>query len=93
MLKRIIGLFAIALFVSFVTSSVLFAESTAKTSGSSFAVKVNNEICPVTGDKVDMKNPVTVEYKGKIYNLCCPMCVDTFNKSPEQFAAKAEGKK
>lgn len=54
------------------------------------AVKVNNTVCPVTGDKVDMKNPVTVEYKGKIYNLCCPMCISEFNKDPEKYSAKAK---
>lgn len=53
-------------------------------------VKVNNAVCPVTGDKVNMKDPVTVEYNGKIYNLCCPMCVSEFNKDPGKYSAKAE---
>lgn len=55
-------------------------------------VKVNNTICPVSGDKVNMKNPATVEYNGEIYNLCCPMCTPEFNKNPEKYSAKAKGK-
>lgn len=53
-------------------------------------IKVNNTVCPVTGDKVDMKNPVTIEYKGEVYNLCCPMCIAEFNKDPEKYSAKAK---
>lgn len=53
-------------------------------------VMANNTICPVTGNAVDMKNPVTVEYKGKIYNLCCPMCPATFNSDPEKYSKIAE---
>ena len=54
------------------------------------SVKVNNTICPVTGSPVDMKNPVTVEYNGKIYNLCCSMCPATFNADPEKYSKIAE---
>ena len=59
------------------------------------AVEVGNKICPVSGDKVpDLgekgtmgDNPVKMEYKGKIYNLCCPMCVKDFKKDPEKYSA------
>ena len=53
-------------------------------------VNVNNTICPVTGSAVDMKNPVTVEYNGKIYNLCCSMCPKTFKSNPEKYSKIAE---
>ena len=53
-------------------------------------VKVNNTVCPVMGNPVDMKNPVTVEYNGKIYNLCCSMCVATFKANPEKYSKIAE---
>lgn len=53
-------------------------------------VKVNNTICPVTGSKVDMKNPVMVEYKGKAYNLCCPACPKEFLSDPEKYSAKVK---
>ena len=53
-------------------------------------VKVNNTICPVMGSPVNMKNPVTVEYNGKIYNLCCSMCPATFKSNPEKYSKIAE---
>ena len=34
------------------------------------SVNVNNTVCPVLGEKIDMKNPTTVDYNGKTYNLC-----------------------
>ena len=49
------------------------------------AVKVNNKICPVTKEPVDMKNPVTYEHKGKVYNLCCEACVGAFEKDPQKY--------
>ena len=53
-------------------------------------VKVNNAVCPVTGDPVDMKNPVTVENNGKVYNLCCPMCTAPFKSDPAKYSKIAE---
>ena len=62
------------------------------------AVEAGNKICPVSGDKVPAPGekgtmgdkPVKIEYKGKIYNLCCPMCVKDFKKNPEKYSAVAE---
>jgi len=54
------------------------------------AVDVGNTICPVTGDKIDEKTKATYEYKGKIYNFCCPMCIDTFKKDPQKYIKKVE---
>ena len=53
-------------------------------------VKVNNTVCPVMGDKINMNDPVTVEYNGKVYNLCCSMCVATFKANPEKYSKIAE---
>ncbi len=71
---------------------------TEKTSASKDAVEVGNKICPVSGEKVPAlgeKNtmgdkPVKIEYKGKIYNLCCPMCVKDFKKNPEKYSGIAD---
>ena len=30
------------------------------------------------------------EYKGKVYNFCCSMCLKDFNKDPEKYVAKVE---
>jgi YHS domain-containing protein len=55
------------------------------------AVEVGNKICPVSGEKVgQMGEVVKVEYKGKIYNLCCAMCEKDFLKNPEKYREIAE---
>ena len=53
--------------------------------------EVGNKICPVSSEKVgQMGEVVQIEYKGKMYNLCCKMCLKDFNKDPEKFSKKAE---
>lgn len=61
------------------------------------AVEVGNKICPVSGDKIlapgekgAMGETVKYEYNGKIYNLCCEMCVKDFKKDPEKYSKIAE---
>ena len=61
------------------------------------AVEVGNKICPVSGDEIpapgekgDMGEAIQYEYNGKIYNLCCPMCVKDFKKNPEKYSKIAE---
>lgn len=51
---------------------------------------VGNEVCPVSGEKIDEKMKQTYEYKGKIYSFCCPMCVEEFKKDPEKYIEKME---
>lgn len=65
--------------------------------GESKAVEVGNKICPVSGDKIlatgekgAMGETVKYEYNGKIYNLCCEMCVNDFKKDPEKYSKIAE---
>lgn len=48
-------------------------------------VDVGNEICPVTGEKINEKTKATYTYEGKIYNFCCPMCINDFKKDPEKY--------
>ena len=67
-------------------------------SESTKAVEVGNKICPVSGDKVPVPGekgamgdePVKYEYDGKMYNLCCQMCVKDFKKNPEKYSKIAE---
>lgn len=55
------------------------------------AMEVGNKHCPVSGEEVGKMGPVVpYEHNGKIYNLCCPMCVKDFKKDPAKFAQKAE---
>ena len=55
------------------------------------AVEVGNKICPVSGEKVgQMGAVVQIEYNGRIYNLCCKMCLKDFNKDPGKYSTIAE---
>ena len=68
------------------------------TETSSKAVEVGNKICPVSGDKIPVPGekgtmghePVKYEYNGKIYNLCCKMCIKDFKKNPKKYSKIAE---
>jgi YHS domain-containing protein len=53
-------------------------------------VPVGNEICPVSGEKINPKEKATYEYRGKIYNFCCPDYVEIFKKNPEKYIKKME---
>ena len=48
------------------------------------------KICPVLGGKIDEKDKVTYEYKGKIYNLCCIGCIEVFKSNPEKYVKIVE---
>ena len=54
------------------------------------AINVGNKICPVSGEKIGQGGlaPATYEYQGKVYNLCCPACVDEFKKDPDKYIEK-----
>ncbi len=54
------------------------------------AVNAGNKICPVMGSAITSPGSVTVEYKGKAYNLCCSGCKETFLKDPEMYLKKVE---
>jgi|GEM_PF-4232716 len=66
------------------------AKAAAANVNNAATVKVNNTVCPVSGDKVDMQNPTTIDYKSERYNLCCPACIAEFNRAPEKYSAKAK---
>lgn len=53
-------------------------------------VNAGNTVCPVMGTKVEPGKALTVEYGGKLYNVCCPVCVKEFKKSPEKYVAIVE---
>jgi YHS domain-containing protein len=52
------------------------------------SINVGNKICPVLGEKINEKMKATYEYEGKIYNFCCPMCIDEFKKDPQKYIKK-----
>lgn len=50
-------------------------------------IKVGNELCPVSGEKVGgMGSAVEFEYNGNIYSYCCAGCIDAFKAEPEKYA-------
>ncbi|MCM8781036.1 MAG: YHS domain-containing protein [Candidatus Omnitrophica bacterium] len=53
-------------------------------------VNVGNQICPVSGEKINEKLKATYEYEGKIYNFCCSMCIEEFKKDPGKYIKKIE---
>ncbi len=68
-------------------SGQAYAEDAEK--GSKVA-NIGNKVCPISGEKIDESKKATYEYNGKIYNFCCPMCIDDFKNDPDKYAAKAE---
>jgi len=62
----------------------------AKQSTTKEAENVGNKICPVMGVEIDEETKATYEYEGKIYNFCCPACIDEFKKDPEKYIKKIE---
>ena len=54
-------------------------------------VEVNNKFCPISSEETGKMGPAEkVTYNGKVYNLCCSMCLKDFNKDPEAAIAKIE---
>ncbi len=72
------------------------ADQTAGAAGSTVqkeAVNVGNKICPVLGEEINEKTKSTVEYEGKIYNLCCSGCINVFKSDPQKYIKKIEEEK
>ena len=92
----IIALGGLLMVVDGMTTQAADTQATQTTPAAS-AVEVGNKICPVSGEKIpepgakgDMGEAVKYEYNGKIYNLCCKMCIKDFKKDPEKYSKKAE---
>ena len=51
-------------------------------------VEVGNKFCPISHEEVGKNGmqPYKVTYNGKVYNLCCGMCLKDFNKDPEKYS-------
>ena len=89
--------FVMVLMLSIIILSVgyVYAEEnslvTGVTTEQNKPVEVGNKLCPVTKEKVgEMGKTETIEYKGKVYNLCCAMCRKDFNKDPEKYSKIAD---
>ncbi len=88
----------IILAVLVLSGGFAFAQIVVDNSDPARSVEAGNKTCPVSGDKVpgpgvksDMGDqPIKIVYKGKIYNLCCPMCIRDFKKNPDKYSAIAD---
>jgi YHS domain-containing protein len=78
--------------VFLMTTGLAFAQQASSVEQSTVQpVEVGNKHCPVSGKEVgQMGPPVKIEYNGKVYNLCCPGCKNTFNSGPEKYSKIAE---
>ena len=84
-MKKISLLIAVMLF------GLLFHPSFVKAAGETAVVDAGNKFCPVSGDAVTEQGGA-VEYQGKGYKLCCPMCAGKFKKNPEKYLAQLKEK-
>ena len=66
------------------------ANTQTATSETTKAEEVGNTICPVSGEEINEETKATYEYEGKIYNFCCPMCIDECKKDPQKYIKKVE---
>jgi len=89
-MKKITALTLTAVFLTF---GLALAQQTPATGASATQlVEVGNKHCPVSGREVGVMGPAfKLEYKGKIYNLCCPGCKSIFLANPEKYSAIAQG--
>lgn len=55
-------------------------------------VEVGNKICPVSNEKIGTEGMEAhkVTHNGKVYNLCCAMCAQDFDKDPEKYTKLVE---
>jgi YHS domain-containing protein len=88
--KVIVGMMAVLL----LGVSAVWAQETNTPASSQIQaapVEVGNKTCPVSGNKVgEMGPPIKYTYNGKVYNLCCPMCIKSFKGDPEKYSKIAD---
>ncbi len=88
MVRKAMLLLAVAAFVGMATAAMAQEEETHATVMA--AEDVGNTVCPVMDGVIEELGKDTVEYEGKVYNLCCADCKETFLNDPDKYAALAE---
>ncbi len=86
MMKRLLVMIAVGIFAVSLVCGCAYAQAKEDKP----PVNAGNTVCPVLGTPVEPGTALTVEYNGKLYNVCCSMCVGEFKKNPEKYAAIAE---
>jgi YHS domain-containing protein len=83
---------AVIMGVLILTAGLAFAGQTSAVEQAAVQpIEVGNKHCPVSGNEIGAMGPAfKYQYKGKIYNLCCGGCPQTFNTAPDKYAKIAE---
>ena len=89
LLNVLIG-FTAVLTVVLGVSRFSFGEDAAIKISDNKITEVGNKFCLISGEKIKAGKEHKVEYKGKVYNLCCSMCEKDFKKDPEAAIEKLE---
>lgn len=92
-MKKVVCVLSVA--VSLILGGVSWAKPAVEAEIAAVAaapVVVGNKVCPVSGQVIpaDALGTSTVEYNGKVYNLCCPDCKEKFLAEADKFTQVAE---
>lgn len=61
------------------------AAPSANDNGTTKVIPMHNKVCPVSQEPIGKDGGKKVVYEGYQISLCCPDCVETFNKNPEKY--------
>ena len=89
LLNVLIG-FTAVLTVVLGVSRFSFGEDAAIKISDNKITEVGNKFWLISGEKIKAGKEHKIEYKGKVYNLCCSMCEKDFIKDPEAAIEKLE---
>jgi len=87
MARKAMLLLAVAAFVGMATAAMA---QEAETQATAMDEEVGNTVCPVCNSMIDENDMVTVEYAGKVYNVCCTGCEEEFMSDPDTYSALAD---
>lgn len=51
----------------------------------SYALWVEEALCPACLKEVDKSKAIGYKYDGKTYSFCCNKCIDLFEKNPQRY--------
>ena len=46
---------------------------------------IGNKVCPVSGGLIKTGTQAEYVYKGRVYNFCSLLCIETFQQDPERY--------
>jgi YHS domain-containing protein len=86
MYKKIIALLIISIVIFTSSCSKQTQEASKKLEAEKTEIiEVNNQYCPISGEKIEDALAATYVYEGKRYRFCCAGCISRFKKDPEKY--------